>query len=86
VENPKSLDTQQIDTQNTEVGSSTKQEFLENLEKPEVSTHKEDTTATEASNKPTKIQEETLIKKGEDRPLYSPEKSTTSEVGKQLST
>lgn len=42
-----SLATQQIETQNPEAVSSRKQEVLENLEKSEVSTQKEDIPETE---------------------------------------
>jgi hypothetical protein len=48
-ENPMSPATQQTETQNPEVVSSSKQEALENLEKSEVSTQKEDIPETEVS-------------------------------------
>jgi hypothetical protein len=62
------------------------QEALENSEKSEISTQKKDILATKVSDDHTKDQPETLIKQGEDRPLSSPDKSTTDGTGKQLST
>jgi hypothetical protein len=85
-ENPMSPATQQTETQNPEAVSSSKQEALENLEKSEVSTQKEDIPVTEVSDNQAKDQAETLTKKGEDRPLSSSDKSTTDGTEKQLST
>jgi hypothetical protein len=85
-ENPMSPATQQTETQNPEVGSSSKQEAPENSEKSEISTQKKDIPVTEVSDDQAKDQPETLIKQGEDRPLSSPDKSTTDGTGKQLST
>jgi hypothetical protein len=59
----KSPDTQQAETQNPEVGSSTKQETLENLEKVEVSTQKGNIPETEILDNQGKDKKETIIKK-----------------------
>jgi hypothetical protein len=85
-ENPMSPATQQTETQNPKVGSSSKQEAPENSEKYEISTQKKDIPTTEVSDDQVKDQSETLIKQGEDRPLSSSDKSTTDGTGKQLST
>jgi hypothetical protein len=85
-ENPMSLATQQTKTHNPEVGSSSKQEAPENSEKYEISTQKKDILKTEVSDDQAKDQPERLTKQGEDRPLSSPDKSTTDETGEQLST
>jgi hypothetical protein len=58
---------------------------MENLEKSEVLTQKGNIPEIEILDNQGKDQEETIIKKGEDRPSSSPDKSTTKE-GKQLST
>jgi hypothetical protein len=67
-ENPKSLATQQTETQNPQAKSSTKNEALENLEKYEVSTQKKDIPATEVSDDQSKYQSETLKNQGKDKP------------------
>jgi hypothetical protein len=85
-ENQMSPATQKTETQNLEATISSKQEALENLEKSEVSTQKEDIPEIDILDNETKYQVETLAKKGEDRPLSSPDKSTTDGTEKQLST
>jgi hypothetical protein len=56
------------------------------LEKTEVLTQKGDNTETNVSGDQDKDQTETLTKKGEEGPLFTPDKSTTDMVGKQSST
>jgi len=85
-ENLMSPATQQTETQNLEAESSSKQETPENSEKSEISTQKKDIPVTEVSDDQAKDQPETLTKQGEDRPLSSPDKSTTDETGNRLST
>jgi hypothetical protein len=70
----------------SEAVNSSKQETQENLEKTEVSTQKEDTPETDVSGNQAKNQAETLTKKGEDKLLSTPDKSTTDMTGKQSST
>jgi hypothetical protein len=82
----KSPDTQQAETQNPEVRSSAKQETLENQEKVEVSTQKGSIPETKILDNQGKDKKETIIKNREDKPPSSPEKSTTEEAGKKLST
>jgi hypothetical protein len=83
---PMSPATQQTETRSQEAVSSSKQETWENLEKTEVSTQKEDTPVTDVSGDRAKDQAEILTKKGEDRPLSTPDKSTIDATGKQSST
>jgi len=70
----KSLDTQQAKTQNPEVGSSAKQETLENHEKVEVSTQKGSIPEIGILDNQGKDKKETIIKNKEDKPSSSPRK------------
>ena len=56
------------------------------MEKIEVLTLKGDTTLTNPPSDQAKAQTEALIKKGEEKPLSTPDKSDTDTVGKQPST
>jgi hypothetical protein len=85
-ENPTSLATQQTETQNPEIRSSSKQEVPENLENPEILIQKKDILETELSDDQDKDQLEILKKQGEDKSLSSPNKSATDGADKQLST
>jgi hypothetical protein len=85
-ETPTSPATQETATQSLETGSSGGQDAQEHLEKTEVLTQKGDTTLTNPPDDRTKVQAEALIKKGEEKPLSTPDKSATHTVGQQPST
>jgi hypothetical protein len=78
--------TQEVETQNLETGSSSKQSIQENLVKTEVLTQKENTAPSNQPDDQTKAQAEVLIKKGQDASLSTPENPTTNTTGKPQTT
>jgi hypothetical protein len=77
---------QQTETQSSEEVGSNGQEIWGSLEKTKVWTQKEDIPSKNVSGDQDKDQTETMTKEGEEGPMFTPDKSTTNAVGKQIST
>ena len=74
--------TQKTETQSLEIGSSSEQDAQGNLEKAEVLSQKGGTTLTNQREDKTKYQAEALIKNGQEKPPFTPDKSSTNTAEK----
>jgi hypothetical protein len=73
-------------TQGLEIGSSSKKDTQENVNKAKVLAQRVDTTSSNPLGGQTKAQIEALLKRGWETPFSTPNKSATNTAGKHPST